>query len=130
MYQFFLPECSFNSSNASLNFSELMVGLERIISRWKKSLRLLTFSLSATLLVYFCFNSITSFFTLSRYLLGDFCAEVRMLSSLSSILDFRSSTLVVIPSVMSSFFCARLSLKSSLRFCFISEYPTSLVYLV
>ena len=66
-YSFFLLECSFSSSRASLNFSELMVGLERSMSRWKKSLKLLTFSLSATLLVYFCRNSATSFFTLSKY---------------------------------------------------------------
>ena len=39
-----------------------------------------------------------------------------MLSSFCSILDFRSSTLVVIPSVKSSFFWARLSLNPSLRF--------------
>jgi hypothetical protein len=45
--------------------------------------------------------------------LGDFCAEVRKLSSLPSMLDFRSSTLVVILAVKSSFFCARLSLNPS-----------------
>ena len=48
-----------------------MVGFERIMPRWKKSRKLLTL-LSATLLVYFLAQPASlSFFTLSRYWLGD-----------------------------------------------------------